>query len=199
MANLTLDFNTTNECNWVLRYYVGTPIPFDPLTWTQVVPGTPTLLPDDEIVSIYSSEEDLCCFECWETLEVTERTCEHFTNQTELGFVSVDIELHAKLKRCDVDGPCTPRYKDVPTLLAKANCICSRIGVDLISDFDETWYDAFVLYDKCQPDTASPLGTWFHEIVVVLDPNYLLTLIECLCGNQKTSSHGDYLVTPVQP
>lgn len=199
MANLTLDWNPSNPCNWTLRYYVGSPIPFDPLTWTEVVPGTPESLPDDEIVNIYAGPEDLCCFECRETFNAGtgERECKDETNPYEQWFVAVDTEVRARMRRCDSQWPCTPRYKDIETLLQKANCLCSWIGVEAVEDFCDSGYTAFVVYDKCQPDERTPTG--FHTIIAVWDPNYLLAIIECLCGNQRTSSHDDYILSPVQP
>lgn len=110
-----------------------------------------------------------------------------------------DIIATAVLNLCDDSAPCTPRYKDVETLVQKANCICSWIGVEAIENFCDSDYTGFVIYDKCQPDDKSPSGTGFYDIMVVSDPNYLLAIIECLCGQQRTSSHGDYILSPVQP
>lgn len=197
MANLTLDWNTTNECNWTLWYYVGTPIPFDPLTWTEAVPGVPVALPDDETVTIYAAPEDLCCFNCWESLELWERNCKDFVNPLTLGFVASDVEIHANMRRCDGNEPCTPRWKDIDTLLQKANCLCSWIGVEVVEDFCGSGYTAFVIYDRCQTSDVSLTG--YHDIIAVYDPNYLLGIIECLCGQQKTSDDQDYIVSPVQP
>lgn len=86
---------------------------------------------------------------------------------------------------------CAPRYKDVETLLAKANCICTNIGVEIVAIDQDAGIAGFVIYDKCIPEdeNLNPISIPYHIITVVMDPNYLLQTIECLCGSKSNPEY----------
>jgi hypothetical protein len=79
---------------------------------------------------------------------------------------------------------CRPRYNSTEALIAKANCVCSWIGVIEIVD-EDSWLTLFVIYDKCSSSEDSILWTDYQELMVVEDPNYLLSTINYLCENKK--------------
>lgn len=176
-------------CSGLLQYTIDWVVP-------SIYPGTPVTVNNGQTVEISlvdnAFQKEPCCFQ-YRDFGTHGETDNPYT------FVAGDDDViaTARLDRCDGTTPCTPRYKDIETLLQKANCLCTRIGVEAVEDFCGTGYTAFVLFDRCQPSETSMTG--FHEIIAVYDPNYLLALIECLCGNQKTSSDSDYIISPVQP
>jgi hypothetical protein len=87
-----------------------------------------------------------------------------------------------------------PAYIDIETLIAKAACACSRMDISLLENIWDLGYQAIVISDKCIADIDSLLGTDLHDILIMLDPNYLLPTINCMCPEHKTSTHDDYII-----
>ena len=85
--------------------------------------------------------------------------------------------------------PCTPKRKNIETLTAKANCICSRFQVEAVQLAPEVRIR--VVLDTCTP--ADPMNTMFgfpfQEITMVINPDYLLSIMECICATGITSEY----------
>ena len=144
-------------------------------------------------IRIRITDTDECCYkestnEHWHTIDRRE-----FTMDLDKGKL-----LIVSGRFCKEEPPtptpredCAPRYKDVETLLAKANCICTNIGVKVVQlcNIPEFvgWQQGFVIVDRCIPEDSeiNSYGSSFHVIMVVLDPNYLLQTIECICGGRS--------------
>jgi hypothetical protein len=93
--------------------------------------------------------------------------------------------------------PCAPQYKDINTLLSKANCICKEINVVTMDLPDNT--DVYAIVDTCIPEdpAENPFGLAFHVILAVADPNWILQTVEYICANRR--SDPEYVYQPVTP
>ena len=152
---------------------------------TPFVVGENLLPPEvtDFFVRIQEDDPDTdCCFDYWLINDAPERD----TDRT-IYFEWWTNTLELVTRSCN---PCTPRYKTHELLLSKANCICSNIGVDIVT-LQENEFGAFAIYDKCIPEdeNQNPFGLPYHVITLVMDPNYLLQTIECLCGGNSNPEY----------
>jgi len=126
--------------------------------------------------------DDPCCFVSWteDWSEVSAVDTYSFRAWDE------DQTLVAFCNRCDWRWPCTPRYKDIDTLVARTNCMCSKLGVEPIQLWPRT---VFAIIDKCieEDEFENPFNLGFHVITLVMDPNYLMQTMECLCDNRNSN------------
>jgi hypothetical protein len=133
-----------------------------------------------------------CCFQDWEVDGTFVSDNATYNAVALAGDPEPEITYTANVRYCN--EPCTPWYKDVRTLASKANCICSNLGVQIVDVCPGIigGQQGFAIFDKCQPEDQA-LNLWgisFHVIMVILDPNYLLQTIECICGG---NSNPEYL------
>ena len=72
--------------------------------------------------------------------------------------------------------------------------MCSNIGVEIIVIDQESEIAGFAIYDKCIPEdeNLNPCSIPYHIITLVMDPNYLLQTIECLCGSKSDPEYIDF-------
>lgn len=136
-----------------------------------------------------------CCFNEWTT------ATGFVSNNAQYDSIAIgwdpepEVTYIANVRYCN--EPCTPRYKDVDTLVSKANCLCTNLGVEVVDVCPAMiggpqW---FAIFDRCQPEDPA-LNIWgisFHVVMIIMDPNYLLQTIECICGGKSES---EYLPIP---
>ena len=72
--------------------------------------------------------------------------------------------------------------------------MCSNIGVEIIVIDQDSEIAGFAIYDKCIPEdeNLNPFSIPYHIITLVMDPNYLLQTIECLCGSKSDPEYIDF-------
>ena len=160
--------------------------------WTTYDPlNPPSFSPETDVYFQVASDNPInnCCFD-YRLIGEEEPSY----NRTEMITVPTEWPLDKIVlytKECE--GPCRPRYKNIETLVGKANCICTNIGVEVVSICPELvgWYQWFAIVDRCIPEDPefNPYGLSFHVIMVVLDPNYLLQTIECICGGKSNPEY----------
>jgi len=131
--------------------------------------------------------EDWCCF--------AKRSTGETTTSITITTGNLDETITAKLIPCRDEWGCTPSYRNYDALLAKANCLCSSLGIELVEAIPGSGRWNYVIYDKCMPEKGNEFG--FHVIATVTDPNYLLQTIECLCEHKLSSS--EYIEGYVPP
>lgn len=129
---------------------------------------------------------DNCCFDQWYNKKLIVSTEQTFTttvgdnNET---YLAVSVYCAQPQPQ---PQPCAPRYKDINTLLSKANCICKEINVVTMDWPNNT--DVYAIIDNCIPEdpAANPFGLGFHIILALADPNYILQTVECICANRRS-------------
>lgn len=132
---------------------------------------------------------DWCCF--------VERSTGDTTTSTTITTWDLDETITAIVWPCRNEPGCTPSYRNYDALLAKANCLCSSLGIELMETLPGSGQWIYIIYDKCIPEEGSQFG--FHVIATIADPNYLLQTIECLCEHKLSSSEYIDEYTPPRP
>lgn len=174
------------DCLWILSYQFN--------GWVIKPYTIPLNAPDHIAVVVYVEPKEWCC--------ISHRVVNWLTVQTggesyDAGSLTGTVTIEVVLVPCSRDATCMPRYKNYDALLAKANCLCSSLGIELAEAIPGSGRWSYVIYDKCLPEEWNQF--WFHVIATVVDPNYLLQTIECICENKLSSSEYIYEYTPPTP
>lgn len=171
---MILTISQSWDCLWILSYQLN--------GWN-INPYTgPITGPDPTAVTVYVEPQEWCCVSHWIENWSIISTDEEFYVVKPARKVTIEVVLRS----CSKDVACMPRYKNYEALVAKANCLCSNIWVNIVAVNNRF---AFLLYDKCLPEIDDPMGVGYHNIMLVFDPNYLLDIIDCICGGKSNPEY----------